>query len=247
MENYIKIYDECLNRSYHNEKLEPIINYLYDIVNYYDKDIKENSMDGSIVDFTNFYNNTKRFTMEDLLSVFNVIIEKNNYHDLGEVIAFAFELDFDWTEITVFLNVIYNLECFDKENSIDCDMLMLDVSTKVHTKELNDNYSFSFYQMISCYKKYDLMINNSNIKTEIIRFFNRYSITILYYFYLMNYDARELEEMYDDIINDFEYYISIFEMNYIDMYCPFVFIQDEEKRIIKTIVEDRFNKKSSIK
>ena len=63
----------------------------------------------------------------------------------------------------------------------------------------------------------------------------------------MNYDARELEEMYDDIINNFEYYISIFEMNYIDMYCPFVFIQDEEKRIIKTIVEDRFNKKSSIK
>ena len=126
-------------------------------------------------------------------------------------------------------------------------MLMLDVSTKVHTKELNDNYSFSFYQMISCYKKYDFMINNSNIKTEIIRFFNRYSITILYYFYLMNYDARELEEMYDDIINNFEYYISIFEMNYIDMYCPFVFVQDEEKRIIKTIVEDRFNKKSSIK
>ena len=247
MENYIKIYDECLNRSYHNEKLEPIISYLYDIVNYYDKDIKENSMDGSIVDFTNFYNNTKRFTMEDLLSVFNVIIEKNNYHDLGEVIAFAFKLNLDYTAITDYLNAIYNLEYFDKEDSIERDMFMIDVETKVRSNELNDNYNFLFYQMMSCYKKYDTMINNSNIKTEIIRFFNRYSITILYYFYLMNYDARELEEMYDDIINNFEYYISIFEMNYIDMYCPFVFIQDEEKRIIKTIVEDRFNKKSSIK
>ena len=91
------------------------------------------------------------------------------------------------------------------------------------------------------------MVNNSNIKSEIKRFFNRYSLAILYYFYLMNYDARELEEMYDDIINNFEYYISIFEMNYNDMYIPYVLIQNEEKRIIKKIAEEHFNNKKLIK
>ena len=43
MEDYIKIYEECLDRKYHNEKLEPIINNLYDIVNHYNGDIKDSS------------------------------------------------------------------------------------------------------------------------------------------------------------------------------------------------------------
>lgn len=247
MENYVKIYDECLNRNYHNEKLKPIISYLYDIVNHYDRDIKENCTASNMEDFLKYYNNTKKYFIEDLLMIFNVIIDKNNYYDLDKVIAFAFKLNLDYTAITNYLNAIYNLEYFDKEDSIERDMFMIDVETKVRSNELNDNYNFLFYQMMSCYKKYDLMINNSNIKHEIKRFFNRYSVTILYYFYLNNYDVSELEKMYDDIINNFEYYISIFEMNYIDMYYPFIFVQEEEKRIIKTIVEDRFNNKKTIK
>ena len=78
----------------------------------------------------------------------------------------------------------------------------------------------------------------------------KYDDNIVYTFYLDQDElsfVSELEKMYDDIINNFEYYISIFEMNYIDMYYPFIFVQEEEKRIIKTIVEDRFNNKKTIK
>ena len=118
MEDYVKIYEECLNRSYHNEKLETIISCLYDIVNHYDKAIKEDSNASTMEDYKKHYSNIRRSIMEDLLIIFNIIIEKNNYKDLNEVIAFAFELNIDWAFINDYLNVIYNLENFDKENSI---------------------------------------------------------------------------------------------------------------------------------
>ena len=247
MEDYIKIYEECLNRSYHNEKIEPIINNLYDIVNYYDRDIKESSTAIIQKKKKKYYDNIRKSTMDDLLNVFNIIIEKNNYYDLNEVIAFAFELDLDWTVITNYLNVIYNLEYFDKENNFECDMVMMNVTNKVNNNEMKSNYNFPFYQLISCYKKYDIFVNNNNIKSEIKRFFNRYSVTILYYFYLNNYDVQELEKMYDDIINHFEYYISIFEMNTDELFHQFIFVQDDEKRIIRTIIDDRFNNKKLIR
>ena len=247
MEDYIKIYEECLNRSYHNEKLGPIINNLYDIVNYYDSDIRESSTYCNNKVTNKTYDNIRKSTMEDLLNIFDIIIEKNNYHDLGEVIAFAFELKLDWTTIAEYLNIIYNLEYFDKENNINCDMVMMEIKSKVDSNKIEGNYNFPFYQMISCYKKYDITVNNIINKSLVKRFFNRYSITILYYFYLKNRDAQELEKMYDDIINNFDYYISIFEMNTDDIYYPYICIQDDEKRIIRTIINDRFNNKKLIK
>ena len=247
MEDYIKIYNECLNRNYHNEKIEPIINNLYDIVNHYNRDIKDSSNAVYPEETKKYYDNVRKSTMDDLLNVFNIIIEKNNYHDLNEVIAFAFELDLDWTVITNYLNVIYNLESFDKENNFDCDMVMMEVTNKVCSNEIEGNYSFPFYQLISCYKKYDMVVNNNNIKSEIKRFFNRYSVTILYYFYLNNYDVEELEKMYDDILNHFEYYISIFEMNTEELFYQYIFVQDNEKRIIKSIIDNRFNNKKLIR
>lgn len=247
MEDYIKIYEECLNRSYHNEKIEPIINNLYDIVNHYDRDIKESNTATNKEESIKYYNNVKRNKMSDLLMISNVIIDMNNYHDLDEVIAFAFELDLDWTEITNYLNVIYNLENFEKENNFECDMVMMDVTNKVNNNEIEGNYNFPFYQLISCYKKYDIFVNNNAMKSDIKRFFNRYSVTILYYFYLKNYNVEELEKMYDDIINHFEYYISIFEMNTDELFHQFIFVQDDEKRIIRTIIDDRFNNKKLIR
>ena len=247
MEDYVKIYEECLNRSYHNEKLETIISCLYDIVNHYDKAIKEDSNASTMEDYKKHYSNIRRSIMEDLLIIFNIIIEKNNYKDLNEVIAFAFELNIDWAFINDYLNVIYNLENFDKENNFDCDMVMVEIRSKIGCNEMNDNYSFPFYKMLSCYKRYDIMVNNSNIKSEIKRFFNRYSLAILYYFYLKNYDVQELEKIYVNIINNFDYYISIFEMNYNDMNIPYVLIQNEEKRIIKKIAEEHLNNKKLIK
>jgi hypothetical protein len=53
--------------------------------------------------------------------------------------------------------------------------------------------------------------------------------------------------MYDDIINNFDYYISIFEMNTDNIYYPYICIQDEEKRIIRTIIDDRINNKKLIR
>ena len=99
MEDYVKIYEECLNRSYHNEKLETIISCLYDIVNHYDKAIKEDSNASTMEDYKKHYSNIRRSITEDLLIIFNIIIEKNNYKDLNEVIAFAFELNIDWAFI----------------------------------------------------------------------------------------------------------------------------------------------------
>ncbi len=247
MEDYIKIYNECLDRKYHNEKLEPIINYLYDIVNHYNRDIKDSSKAVYPEETKKYYDNVRKSTMEDLLNVFNIIIEKNNYYDLKEVLAFAFELNIEWTTIAEYLNVIYNLENFDKENNLECDMVMMDVTNRVNNNEMKSNYSFPFYQLLSCYKKYDIFVNNNINKSLVKRFFNRYSITILYYFYLKNRDAQELEKMYDDIINNFDYYISIFEMNTDNIYYPYICIQDEEKRIIRTIIDDRINNKKLIR
>ena len=77
MEDYIKIYEECLNRSYHNEKIEPIINNLYDIVNYYDRDIKDSNTATNKEESIKYYNNVKRNIMSDLLMISNVIIDMN--------------------------------------------------------------------------------------------------------------------------------------------------------------------------
>ena len=65
--------------------------------------------------------------------------------------------------------------------------------------------------------------------------------------YFGNISTEFIEKMYDDIINHFEYYISIFEMNTDELFHQFIFVQDDEKRIIRTIIDDRFNNKKSIK
>ena len=156
MEDYVKIYDECLDRTYHNSKLEPLINYLYEIVYL---------SSGELLESVNNYSDTeeekKRSTKayktnftKELLDIFNKVIDSNNYDNFDELMSFFKDMKLLPIHFSDFLSLIYDKEFFCRCRSFEYIFLFIQLSERIRHNKVSNEYHFDLYRMLICYKKY---------------------------------------------------------------------------------------------
>lgn len=248
MDDYIKIYEECKNRTYHNTKLEPLINYLYDIVNKQDKNIKQACNYSNKEESKKYYNNSKMSFIKELLEIFNKMIDYDNYNDLDEVLKLFNNSKLEWTQLYEYLSTIYNKDEYYRTDNFYYNFMIVELSRQMRIGDIKGEYNFPLFKMISVYKKYnDIIDNNPNRPAGIIRFFDRITPRIISYFHLDDYSVEDLDSLLNDIVNNYQDYNSYFELNGVYEVERFVMIQPREIQLVETIISNKISDKKIIK
>ena len=242
MEEYIKIYEECKDKKYHDPKLEPVIKYLYDIVETYNWEIKWETRHEK--GYKAYYRETGRF-MKDLITIFNKIIDSNNYEYFDEFLHVAWEKGLHIESFFNYLNTFYNKEEYSSDDYFKYYFAIRQLTFFVREKDITDNYNFPLFQMLNHYKKISLEIQGDNF--ELNDFFNRYAPVLIGDYYLHDYSLEDLDSIFMDFINNYKQYLSYFLLNGVDEIDEYFFVQSREVELIRTIISNHMVNKKTIR
>lgn len=244
MEEYLKIYNDCCNKNYYDSKLEPLLDYLYYLVNMHNNCFNDANNDEEAIIAHNY---ERMSYIKELLTIFNKMIDNNNYDNINEIILFYNNSDLKWVQLYEYLSTIYNKEEFHKTDNFDYHFMIVDLCKQMRAGQIKGEYEYSLFKMLSCYKKYnDIIDNNPNRPKGITRFFDRFAPRVISYFYLYDYNIEYLDNLFADFVNDYNKYSSYFELNGVNEINRFVMIQPRETELVKTIVNNIVNNKRNI-
>ena len=204
-----EIYENCLYKRYHNEKIEPIIRCLYQVVKHYNKELT-----GSKNDSIEIKNHNKVEFINKLLLVFEKLVEKENNDDLYNTIRLLFSLKIDHNDFINYLYLFYFKEDVYNDNIMDFYEKMKRLCYLViryNTFETSNTYLF---QLIDCFlMKYQGLSPEVNYYyNKILYFLDYYGHIIISVVYL-KYELSDLENILNGIIVDFEDIENYFLLN----------------------------------
>ena len=247
MEDYIKIYDECLNKSYHNPKLEPLINYLYELIKRSNKEIAETVKLNTDEDKKKSTIKRKTHFMKEYLSIFNKIIDSNNYDNFDEYFNFYLESNSQVAFFVDLLCAIYDKENFYLNRNFEYTFLFIELTSAIRNNTYTKDYNFDIYNMLLCYKKYVDIIDNDDSLRHLTRLFDRYGSIIISFYNRYGCDIDDLDNLFSEIIYKPDEFFSYLELNGIKEDEMYIMVQKKEAYVIETMVRNRISKKKVLR
>ena len=233
-EPYEKIYNDCMNKNLTIPKYIPVREYLYRIVDYYTKQ--------GIFNYSFGLPKTipASFTME-LIKTFDLLIEKNKYNDLDDVITFIMETGHFWNHLCPYLKAIQLKTDIDDKKSYYSTINDLVYSLKtVEENRLDTNIRIE--QIIKVFAKHYQANTDSNHETK----FGLTGPIVCANFYLTNLDVSLLDNLFSNIyLNGPKEYFKKYEEQFGIFYKPVIYNSNEEieKILLDDINEFKINKK----
>ena len=185
---YKEIYCECLNRKLTIEKYLPVKDYLYKIMEFYSNSEVNNSID----QFVN-----------DVLSVFDKIINENAFDKLDNYIDYLFKLHTPWYEFSdslkliIFKDKYYIKKRYYYEYFKDITEL---VNQRYDSDIKEDN---RFAKLIGIYHQYhEIIIDRFNGNDALIKYYEKYASLIIANFYLKDLDVTILDKVLERFTNN---------------------------------------------
>ena len=209
----VAIYNDCFNKKYHNEKLEPVIRELYLIIRHYNKEILGPRKPFTTPDFER-ENLNKKDCINKLFSLFEKIVDNGEYDDMYHTIELLFSLKLNYDDFLNYLALFYLKEDTYNYNMMDFYRKIEKLSyliRRYNTFETSNTYLF---KLLNCYLSKYQELSTLEIPYYLkLRFFlDEYGFVFVSVIYL-KYELNDLERIFDGIINNFEEIENYFLLN----------------------------------
>ena len=202
MNNYLNVYNACLNKKYHNSNLELVLNDLYNLVSNAEDWIMLSSLtDPDVV------NSIRSKIMETYLAMIQKMIRRNKIEDFKYNIDLALSLRMDVRLIPKFFDLLF----FSNEllkNDFDINQ----ISNYRYIIEMLLTYNVNYY-LYNNNKLLDYVRTALNYLEDNKREYNIFLPSIILYCLIKNYDNNKYIEMLN---YSFKYYSQL--IDFINMY-----------------------------
>lgn len=206
----LKIFNACLECNYKNEKLTPVLNVLYNIIEKYDFYFTFLTMadHGNVVE----YREQKKEFIRNLLLIMERIVKDNKYEHLSQAIEFidqSFKLHFYYPEALELL--YYPQELFEK--SPGDFYLRVNLICEKKNKYSKECYPFPIVDYINCIRDHEYLVGRIT-RYESGSFFNQISYRIAAYSYLNNLPIETTIKMILYFSDNYHNFRDYYRLNY---------------------------------
>ena len=197
----VNIYYECLNKSYKDDSLEPLLNSVYKIINYYDWELTEiMGIEGD----TAIYLKRKSIILftRDLFSLIKYLIKFNNYENFDEIVEFLYEINIQWNQL---INALKSMYCPDTLDIDDYYHIFRLLCNNSHYTDLNKyDHSLKITEYLRVYKEFYNSVTSN--KDEFFKriFFQQYSPMIMGELYKANVETIDLYKAFDYLLDNYK-------------------------------------------
>ncbi len=202
------VYYTCLNHNYHDEKLEPVLDVLYEIIKVFDGHL-------NILVSMNMLNNKnaeiKKF-MSSLLPIMERIVKDNKYETLPQAIKIINDSANGYSYYGSCLELLYYPEdLFNKDEKVF--YLIINNFCEKKRQIPKEFYPFKFVDYINeLANSYYLLGRISSIAQKYV--VTELSHVIVGYAYIHNMDASSVFKMIDYITNNYQLIDDYLNLNY---------------------------------
>ena len=202
-EYYLKIYDECLNGTYQNEKLKPVIPIICETVKRYDGELVcSNGLNPEELLYLKQKN--MRAFIVDLLYISYHVVQTNNDKDYSMVLNYLYKTHTEWRMLEPSINAIYFPNEYYENKQFEYMMVFrFFAHNSMYLNLINKEYSFRLVDFVRVYREYwNTFPQNVKFFRKHI-FFEKYGMIIMALFYKDNIPIENLRKAFDFIIDNY--------------------------------------------
>lgn len=243
MNNYnIDIYNECLNETYQDDRIKPIINCLYRVVKHYDRSLSRHNGRNE-TESKYIINRNKSDFINKVFPVFLNIVDKCDYIDLDRVLDFLFHDNCHWYCFANHLKLFYLKDELYKDNINSYYSMIKSLCSCIVFSEVNNKIENYLYQLLKYYKKYYNHIYTDRTDLRINGFLGRYGHLIVGIVY-KDYNLEDLDIILNKVINNFDEIDNYFKLNGLDNNITDLDYEIKKELIINMINNNKVKRKT---
>ena len=204
----LNIYFECLYKTYQNEDIEPLIEFLYTLVDIYDDGLNK-SFDINGVD-ANIVRINKAMFINTTIDLLTKLVKNNDYNFLENYLNFSYDNGARWNDIVYFIYaLIYPNDFYEKDPKRFYEVFKTLTTNYAYHKK-NEMYYLRIENYLEVYKKYfDNLDWASLADMPKMMYFNYIISVVIGNLYMDEVSVSKLPKVLD-YVHDNLYYIKDF-------------------------------------
>ena len=240
----LNIYFECLYKTYQNEDIEPLIEFLYTLVDIYDDGLNK-SFDINGVD-ANIVRINKAMFINTTIDLLTKLVKNNDYNFLENYLNFSYDNGARWNDIVNFLYaLIYPKDFYQIDPKNFYSVFKTLTTDYAYGDKQNNDYGLEIQNYLEEYKKYYNNLDWVSLADMPKKIYFNYIISVVIgnlYMDNISYDKlpRVIEYVHDNL-----YYIKDF-LNTNDSSNPYESFK-LKKILVSKILSDIEDDKKKIK
>ena len=195
----LRVYYECLNKTYKDDSLEPLLTSLYKIINYYDGDLTRIV---GISDNSAVFQKRKNMIIfiNGLLLLLKNLIQNNNYQNFDDTVEFLYESRVPWYCL---IDALKSLYCQDSLNRDDYFNNFEGFCNYAYYTDPNKfDFSLKIIDYLKIYTEYYKSLTGSRDYAYRLGFFARYAPKIMAILYKNKTDSKNLYKAFDYLLDN---------------------------------------------